>query len=131
MQLALEPALGVIRAMDFHDGRSGPGLRQLPDLGGGHLQDDRAFIDLAHLLRVRELQPVRPGPEIDDEAVEDVGVDVREDVLDLANLLTVAAHDIRARLERQVRDPLAVIHAASITATGLCSTHSPWGCSAE
>src|SRR3954447_9018532 len=117
--------------MDLHDGRRGAGPRQLLDLCGRDLQDDRALVDLANLLRVRELQPLLSAPEIYDKPVEDVGVHVGQDMLDPTHGLAVAADDVRAGLERHVRDRLTVVHAASITAAGLCSTHSPWGCSAE
>jgi hypothetical protein len=59
-------------------------------------------MDLRHLDRVHEPVPARSRPDVDHQAVEDVGVRVGEDVLDGADPLTVGREHRRPVDERQV-----------------------------
>src|SRR5688572_4270250 len=90
------------------------GLRELARGLRGHRQHQAALEDRLDLRGVGEPVPAGAGAHVDDHAVEDVRVRVREDVLDLADLLAVGRHDRRAVGEDEVRSGVAEVHGARV-----------------
>lgn len=95
----------------FHDGRVGARLGETLDVRGSNGQDHHVIPDLSDLWRVREAEPPRARSGVDDDAVEDVGFLVSQDMLNHADPLTVRTDDVSALFERQVRGWVSRSHA--------------------
>ena len=104
--------------MVLHHRRGRGRPRQVLHLIGRHGQDNRALVELRNLVCIDEAVPARSEMDVDDESIEDISVCVGQDVFDLAHTRTVGTQDVRASFEREVRDPLPVVHAASIAGAG-------------